>query len=246
MNRLMVFFIVIFVGVSGGAFLMMQDTHPVPLPASLSKATDNADALAKTDETPASAPTSATDPDRDKPQAKPAGDPLPKIKEANNDPLPESPKPKERSARKNSKSTTKSKPVVINRPAFNPKPREVNGGIWDEDLDRLQGTWRIVDTEYDGNRLTEEAQKYSWEFKVDQYTIKCQGNFQELWHVQVDSSRRLKTIDSTHDLLGKTFKGIYEVTDDTLKVCYDLTGNGRPDSFKAAQGSRRVCYYFRR
>jgi hypothetical protein len=40
--------------------------------------------------------------------------------------------------------------------------------------------------------------------------------------------------------------GIYEVTDDTLKVCYDLTGNGRPDSFKAAKGSRRACYYFER
>ena len=104
----------------------------------------------------------------------------------------------------------------------------------------------MVDAEYDGNRIPDEASKYSWDFRVDQYTIKNNGNFQELWFVEVNSSRHLKTIDSTHDITRRKVMGIYEVTDDTLKVCYDLTGNGRPDSFKAAKGSRRACYYFER
>jgi hypothetical protein len=55
-----------------------------------------------------------------------------------------------------------------------------------------------------------------------------------------------KTIDGPNDLTRQRIMGIYELTDDTLRVCYDLTGNGRPDTFKCPAGSGRACYYFKR
>ena len=30
---------------------------------------------------------------------------------------------------------------------------------------------------------------------------------------------------------GKTILGIYELKEDTLRICYDLTGKGRPTEF---------------
>ena len=41
-------------------------------------------------------------------------------------------------------------------------------------------------------------------------------------------------------------KGIYEITGETLRVCYDLTGGRYPKSFDAGAGSGQVVYEFRR
>jgi hypothetical protein len=41
-------------------------------------------------------------------------------------------------------------------------------------------------------------------------------------------------------------KGIYQISGDSLTVCYDLTGQRYPTSFDAKPGSRQVLYHFRR
>jgi uncharacterized protein (TIGR03067 family) len=104
----------------------------------------------------------------------------------------------------------------------------------------------MVDAEYDGLRNPGQAKEYSWDFHDYEYTNNHNDNFMELYHVKLSSGRKPKTIDATHDLVGRKLMGIYEISGDRLKVCYDLTGNGRPDSFEAAKGSRRACYYFQR
>jgi uncharacterized protein (TIGR03067 family) len=45
---------------------------------------------------------------------------------------------------------------------------------------------------------------------------------------------------------GGSLKGIYQISGDTLTVCYDLTGQQYPASFNTQPGSRRVLYKFRR
>jgi uncharacterized protein (TIGR03067 family) len=125
---------------------------------------------------------------------------------------------------------------------------------YDRELSKLQGTWRLVDTEYDGQRITEEAKRrnLAWVFDDEQYTIMADGKLDEVWTVKLNASRKPKTIDGTIQrtwigpIAHKKLMGIYEVTDDTLRICYDLTGNGRPDNFKAPKGSRRACYIFER
>ena len=216
--------------------------------------------LAKNDEVPvkneeskSAIPTSASNSDQGK------SDLSPKVQEEKKvvENVSEEPRSPEPSIRPPGQKKQKTKRTItrsfVNTPAPKPKARETNGGIWDEDLDRLHGTWRMVDVEYEDERNPNQAKEYSWVFRVDEYTINHNGDFQELWVVEVNSSRHPKTIDSTGTLTriapipgGKKLMGIYEVTDDTLRVCFDLTGNSRPDSFKAAKGSRRACYYFKR
>jgi uncharacterized protein (TIGR03067 family) len=256
MNRVIFVFIFIFVTIFAGAYMLMQQAirpAPVPSPASKAEVAKSDDSAAKDEKGESTKATVASDTkirQEESPSRSSTSDDNapPTTKQVQKDS--NKPKPVDRSAR--TLSQRKQKQFMSSIPAATPKPREVNGGIWDEDLDRLQGTWRMVDVEYDGERIPDEAKKYSWEFRVDEYRIKNNDNFMELWVIEVNSSRRPKTIDSRGTLTsvgptsGRKLMGIYEVTDDELKVCYDLTGNGRPDSFKAAKGSRRACYYFKR
>ena len=45
---------------------------------------------------------------------------------------------------------------------------------------------------------------------------------------------------------GKTFQAIYELDGDTLKVCYDLSGKGRPTEFKTAEGTQLFLVIYTR
>jgi len=251
MSRLIFVFVFVFAAIFAGAYMLMQQASSPSTAAQLAK---NDESPIQNEESKSANPTSASDPDERKSASAKSGAFL-KAKEGKKDVenVGAAPKPDEPSVRTQGQRKQKSKRTIVKISPATPKPRETNGGIWDEDLDRLQGHWRMVDAEWDGNSIAEEAKKYSWDFRVDQYTISSNGNFQEQWVVEVNSSRHPKTIDSMPQLTsiapvtgGKKLMGIYEVTDDTLKVCYDLTGNGRPDSFKAAKGSRRACYYFQR
>jgi uncharacterized protein (TIGR03067 family) len=269
MNRLIPIFIAVFVGVFGCSYLFLQMGGKATSPGEKVAARppsddDSADAGPETkpvEVTPAAVPPSSEF-ENNKPQnAKSADDVTAKLKEVEKQlrkpddftaKLKEAQKQLGKSGEspipvaKPASKSDRSKRIVVKKAPATPQPAEPDAGGSDDDLSLLQGTWRMVDTEYDGSRLTEEAQKHTWEFQGNKYTIKNQGNFLELWKAQLNSSRNPKTIDGTHDITGGKLKGIYEVTADSLKVCYDLTGKGRPDSFKAGKGSRRVCYYFKR
>src|SRR5207237_928250 len=105
---------------------------------------------------------SASDPDEAKSaSAKSASDPSPK-KEAKQ--VAAAPKPDEPSVTTRGQKKQKSKRTVVKMPLAPPKPRETNGGVWDEDLDRLHGTWRMVDVEYESERNPNQAKEYSWVF----------------------------------------------------------------------------------
>jgi uncharacterized protein (TIGR03067 family) len=260
MNRAIFAFVFVFGMIFTAAYMLMQQAirpAPVPTPAPKVEVAQNDGAAAKDEK---GEPTKAIligdlkPKDDESKSSGPAGDD-PSSKQVQKDPNKPaaSPKPGPRSERTSNQRNQKLKQFVSNTPARTPKPRETNGGIWDEDLDRLQGTWRMVDAEYDGERNPNEAKNYSWEFRVDQYTINCKGHFEENWVVEVNSSRHPKTIDGTGTETKiapitnpKKLMGIYEVTDDSLRVCYDLTGNSRPDKFQAAKGSRWVVYFFKR
>jgi len=251
MNRWIFAFVFVFGMIFTAAYMLMQQAirpAPVATPAPKVEVAQNDGAAAKDEKgepTKAILISDLKPKDDESKSSGPAGDD-PSSKQVQKDPNKPAASPKSgpRSARTSNQRNQKLKEFVSNTPGFKPKPREVNGGIWDEDLDRLQGTWRIVEAEYDGNRIP--GQDYKWVFKVDQYRITLNDNFMELWNVEVNSSRHPKTIDSTFDMTGQKLKGIYKVTDDEMMVCYDLTGHSRPDSFKADKGSRWVVYFFKR
>jgi uncharacterized protein (TIGR03067 family) len=45
---------------------------------------------------------------------------------------------------------------------------------------------------------------------------------------------------------GKTILAIYEITDDTLRICYDLSGKARPTEFKTTKGTKLFLVTYNR
>jgi uncharacterized protein (TIGR03067 family) len=241
MNRSIPLFVLIFAVAFGGAYLLTHGgSRPAAGPSAAAKPAAADGLVTRQDGGQTPTPTWAGDPGDIEAPGAPSGEPL-QAEQGPDKPV-ASPKHAARQAGKANKPNR----VVVKRPAATPAPPEADGGSRDPDLDRLQGTWQIVDTEYDGERLPEEGRDYSWEFGADKYTIKYRDKFQELWAVRLDSGRDPKTINSVNDPTGARLLGIYELTGDTLRVCYDLTRNGRPDTFTAPKGSRRACFYFQR
>jgi uncharacterized protein (TIGR03067 family) len=84
----------------------------------------------------------------------------------------------------------------------------------------------------------------------DRYTITLDGQAgNDPYPFTLDPSH--KRIDVNHHdtpagTWGGKLKGIYELSGDSLKVCYDLKGQRYPTSFEAGQGSGQVVYEFRR
>jgi uncharacterized protein (TIGR03067 family) len=45
---------------------------------------------------------------------------------------------------------------------------------------------------------------------------------------------------------GKTFLAIYELTGDSLKICYDLEGKTRPTEFRTNPGTQLFLVLYKR
>ena len=105
----------------------------------------------------------------------------------------------------------------------------------------------MVDTTYDGGPQTGDV---AWVVDGDHYRIRMNGVLHEDLHTfTLDAGK--KRIDVFHHdtppgTYGGKLKGIYEISGDSLTVCYELTGQRYPKSFDAPRGSRQVLYHFRR
>jgi uncharacterized protein (TIGR03067 family) len=116
-----------------------------------------------------------------------------------------------------------------------------------DDTKKWQGTWKLVSCTYDGEPQMADMQ---WIVNGDHYNIRLDGHLQEDPNtITLDASN--KHIDVFHHYTppgtyGGSLKGIYEISGDSLTVCYDLTAQGYPKSFDAKRGSRQVLYKFRR
>ena len=78
----------------------------------------------------------------------------------------------------------------------------------------------------------------------DHYTIRLNGQ-SECGPLRDQARRGRKRIDVFHHetppgTYGGSLKGIYDISGDSLTVCYDLTGQRYPESFNANRGSRQV------
>lgn len=118
-----------------------------------------------------------------------------------------------------------------------------------EDLKKLAGTWTLVSMEFDGKK----AQAGD----IKDITAVVKGNTVKALHkdevksestFSVDPTKKPKAIDATGILgpdKGKTSVGIYELDDETFKICY-TEGKKRPTEFSAKAGSRRSLMVWKR
>jgi uncharacterized protein (TIGR03067 family) len=112
------------------------------------------------------------------------------------------------------------------------------------DTAKWQGTWKIVSV--NGQPMPAKMQ---WVVEGDHYNVRMDGKSMEKWNITIDAGK--KHVDAFHHdtpkgTYGGKLKGIYEIKGDSLKVCYDMTGQQYPKSFEAGPGLPQVTYEFKR
>lgn len=109
-----------------------------------------------------------------------------------------------------------------------------------KDSGGLNGTWLPATAELGGKPFPEEFRKITrLVIEGDRYTVTV-GDQIDRGTVKLDSSAKPMALDITGTEgpnKGKTIPAIYERDGDTLRVCYDLSGQGRPKEFKTTEGS---------
>jgi uncharacterized protein (TIGR03067 family) len=116
----------------------------------------------------------------------------------------------------------------------------------EEDAKKMQGTWTLTGATFNGERMTEQA--------IGQTHLTIEGDRYTMTHNGTDESSTLTLgIGGPHSIrvfhhenplasqgfYGGTLTGIYELSGDRLRICFDLTGRQYPKTFDASKGSQR-------
>jgi uncharacterized protein (TIGR03067 family) len=118
-----------------------------------------------------------------------------------------------------------------------------------EDMTMMEGEWTPTKGEFGGKPFPDEILKsIKLVLKGDTYTVGA-GDQTDRGTVKLDASKTPKTMDITGTEgpnKGKSFPAIYELSGDTLKVCYNLGGSDRPAEFKTKEGTQLFLVTYKR
>jgi uncharacterized protein (TIGR03067 family) len=118
-----------------------------------------------------------------------------------------------------------------------------------KDGDTLQGTWLPATAELGGKPFPDEVRKtIKLVVKDDKYTVTV-GEQADKGTVKLKPSAKPKEMDITGTdgpNKDKTILAIYDLDGDTLRVCYDLSGKGRPTEFKTKEGTQQFLVTYKR
>ena len=118
------------------------------------------------------------------------------------------------------------------------RTQEVQGHLDVWSLSKRGGK-EVPATEFKGITVT---------FAGDKFTVKRGDEVIQAATQKLDPSKSPKTIDMTVAEgvnKGAVILGIYEISGDTLKVCFDPDGKKRPTQFKSASGSQTLVVHKR-
>jgi uncharacterized protein (TIGR03067 family) len=105
------------------------------------------------------------------------------------------------------------------------------------DLDKLQGTWQVIEFEMDGRNIPPGSARIV--IDGDKFTSLSMGAEYE-GTMTIDATSKPKSFDVKFHKgpeKGKTSLGIYELDGKTWKICIGLTGVKRPTRFAAEPGT---------
>ncbi len=118
-----------------------------------------------------------------------------------------------------------------------------------KDRDAMQGAWLPSAAELAGGKFPDEIRKtIKLVIKDDGYTVSV-GKAVDQGTVKLDPSAKPKTMEITGTdgpNKGKTFRAIYEIKGDTLRICYDLSGKNYPAEFKTENGTQLYLVTYQR
>ena len=119
----------------------------------------------------------------------------------------------------------------------------------EKEVRKFQGTWTFESSETGGKKLPIAALKgLILTFEGHKHTVKKDDEVIQVGTQKLDPSKSPKTIDVTMaegPNKGAVMLGIYEISGDTLKVCFDPEGKKRPTQFKSASGSQTLVVHKR-
>jgi len=128
-------------------------------------------------------------------------------------------------------------------------PTSALSGSGKEDSKMIEGTWLPVEAELGGQKFPDEVLRTMKLTMSDgKYTVKV-GEQIDRGTIKLDPTTKPKAIDiigTEGPNNGKTFLAIYELTGDTLRICYDLEGKERPTEFKTVRDTQQFLVSYKR
>lgn len=118
-----------------------------------------------------------------------------------------------------------------------------------EDARAMQGTWKLTRAIFNGERLTGDA---SLTIGGQQYIMIYEGNYTpSVFKLGTGGPNTIWVFHHENPLAsqgfwGGTLTGIYELSGDRLRICFDLTGRTYPKDFAAGKGSGQGIFEYQR
>jgi uncharacterized protein (TIGR03067 family) len=124
-----------------------------------------------------------------------------------------------------------------------------NQQVWADDLKAMEGKWTIEKAEANGEAIDPEALKdVVVTITGDRYELLVKDT-KDAGTIKLDEAQKPKAMDGTDtegDDIGKVTKAIYELSGDTLRVCYAMEGGERPKEFATKPDSRLLLVTYKR
>jgi uncharacterized protein (TIGR03067 family) len=118
-----------------------------------------------------------------------------------------------------------------------------------DDGKKMQGTWKPTAAELGGKQFPDEVLKTMKLVLADgKYTVTTAEQTDE-GTVKLDPAkqpRAMAIVGTKGPNRGKTIPAIYELTDTTLRICYDLSGKAHPKEFKTKADTQLFLVEYKR
>jgi uncharacterized protein (TIGR03067 family) len=120
-----------------------------------------------------------------------------------------------------------------------------------KDRKQIEGTWRVIALEINGNKAAEEdAKKLTVVNGSDgTWSLRSEDKEISMGTSTIDPTKKPKTIDFTvteGEGKGNQHLGIYQLGEKTRKLCFAPPGKERPTDFSSTPGSERILVVFER
>lgn len=120
-----------------------------------------------------------------------------------------------------------------------------------KDRKQIEGTWRVVALEVNGNKAMEEdAKKLTVVNGSDgTWSLLSEGKEISKGTSTIDPTKKPKTIafsPTEGEGKGNQYLGIYELGEKTRRMCFAPPGQERPTAFSSTPGSEHILVTFER